>query len=70
MSGDDRGARSSPMVGSRPRGEFLNRLWYYLVGVAIGFVLVGMLLAARTKHQRQQPQTQQQAPHPQQQATP
>lgn len=51
MSQDQPG---TPMIGNRPRGEFFSRLWYYFIGVAIGCVLVGLLLAARAKQKQQQ----------------
>jgi type VI protein secretion system component VasK len=38
--------------GGRPRGEFLNRLGYYGVGVAIGFILLGLIWQSRANRQR------------------
>ncbi len=60
----ERDRPQGPMVGRRPKGEFFDRLWHYLIGVAIGCVLVGLLLTAKAKmqHQRQQQQQQQAVP--------
>jgi hypothetical protein len=34
---------------NRSRGEFLNRLGIYLLGVSIGLVMVGMIWMARSR---------------------
>lgn len=40
--------RDRPMM-SPPRGKFSERLAYYLVGIAIGLVMVGLLMRARQR---------------------
>lgn len=45
-----------PQSGKRPRGNFLNRLGIYLLGVAIGLFMVGMLWKARLRAVTGQPQ--------------
>lgn len=45
--GDTRTPTSGAASGRRPRKDFLNRLGIYLLGVAIGLLIVGMIWQAR-----------------------
>lgn len=48
---EDQRASALPAVGSnrRSKPEFVRRLGYYLVGVAMGCVLVGLMMNARAR---------------------